>query len=60
MKRYKVNKRTGTTKVWKYSGMADDSNEIIRDFERMNGRDGVTGLKITDTATGKIIYNKEI
>jgi len=60
MKRYKVNKRTGTAKVWKYAGMADDFNEIIRDFERMNGRDGVIGIKITDTTTGKIIYNKEI
>ena len=60
MKRYKINKQTGKTKNWKYGGIADNYDSIIEEFETENGAFGVYGLRITDTETNIIIYQKEI
>ena len=60
MKNYKINKITNSSKTWRYAGMTNDYNEIINEFERYKGKDGVTGLKITDVRTGKTIYSNEI
>ena len=60
MKRYKINKNTGDLSGWKYRGSTDDYTEVVQEFETIGYKIGLKGLRITDTETNEIIYEKTI
>jgi hypothetical protein len=58
MKKYKINNINSANMHWKFAGSTDNYKERVELFEIMKGRDGVKGLRITDTETNKVIYEK--
>lgn len=76
MKRYKVNRgrnvnaRASKNGIkWEYKGRTDNPQESIEEFEQHielyrewhnSGYSTCMGLRITDTETGRVIYEKTI
>ena len=55
MKKYKINKMT-TNKRWLFGGSTDNYKERVEEFEAMKGKDGVKGLRVTDTETNEVVF----
>lgn len=69
MKRYKINMgcrvNTHASKSgikWEYRGKTDNLQEVIEDFDKFIDlyRISYAGLRITDTVTGQVVYEKTI
>lgn len=64
MKKYKINKVTSNNPSgnmqWRFAGSTTDYKKVVEEFEAMKGRDGVKGLRITDTETNTVVYERII